>query len=183
MKPVDQHEVKYLIGLILAANGPAVIPARGNWPLHQALRELRESAATRGYRWLLDALVLRPSPDVGVRTEGADEALFHLMQDGVLRPEGTGRQAVLRTDSDALVPLRRDLMRVDAKQAVLIQRAGARWRALAATSAKNRATPRESSGSSNVASSMPNRLNVPPSIDSRATRRRLAPRKTRLSTW
>jgi len=167
---------------MLAGGGPPVIPARGNWALHQALRELRDRAGARGERRLVDSVELRPSPDIGVRAEGADQALFQLMQQGVLRVEGTGRQAALRADGDALVALRRDFLRVAPREANLIQWAGARWCALAATSAKNRATPATSVGSASVASSTPNRLGEAPGRDSTAVSRRFEPRRTRLST-
>jgi hypothetical protein len=171
-----------LIGLMLAGGGPRVIPARGNWPLHQALRELRDRAGARGERRLVEALVLRPSPDVGVRAEGADKAIFQLTQQGFLIVQGTGRQAALHIERDALVALRRNFLRVAPGEAGLIQWAGARWCALASTSAKNRATPSASVGSASVTSSTPNRLGELPGSDSTAVSRRREPRRTRLST-
>lgn len=166
---------------MLVAGGPPVIPARGNWPLHQTLRELRESASHSGERDLASLLTLRPSADVGLRAEGADCALLALMQSGLLIPEGSGRAAALRVNDEVLVSWRRSLMRLDLRALRLIQRAGTRWRTLAETSAKNRSSAARSS-TAVVASGTPNRLSALPGIDSNASSRRLAPLSTRLVT-
>lgn len=179
MRSMEKQAIGDLIGLMLAAGGPSVIPARISWPLHQALRELHDEAGRRGVRQLRAPLAFRSCPDVALRALGADDALFGLIQEGVLRPEGAGRQAALRADRDALVELRRDLMRLEPEAARLVQWAGARWAALVATSAKNRSTARQLSGST-VASSTPKRLHELPGSASTATSRRRAPRSTRL---
>ena len=166
---------------MLAAGGPAVIPARISWPLHQALRELHSEAGRRGSRGLLTLFALRPCPDVAVRVRGADEAVFALIQERVLTPEGAGRQAALRADVERLVTLRRDLMRLEPEAVRLIQWAGSRWAAFVATSAKNRSTDRRSFGPT-VASSTPNRLHEPSGSASTAKSRRREPRSTRLVT-
>lgn len=166
---------------MLAAGGPAVIPARIDWPLHQALRELHEDAGRTGRRRRLPGLTFRACPDVAMRAAGASEAVFALARAGVLKPEGVGRRAVLRPDPDALVALRRAYMRLDPPVALLVQRAAARWAALVATSEKNRSIARRSSGAT-VASGTPNRLQDPPGSASTASSRLLPPRNTRLVT-
>jgi len=178
MFPTDLEE---LIALMLVAGGPPVIPARGNWPLHAALREMSEAAARDGVRELAALVLLRPSADVGVRADGADRALFRLVQRGVFVPEGTGRDAALRVDDEACVPWRRTFMRLEGQAARQIQRAGTRWRTLADTSAKNRATATTSSAPT-VPSGTPNRLKVLPGRVSNASSRRLDPLRTRLAT-
>ena len=90
-----------LMGLMLIAGGPEVIPARIRWPLHQALRELHEEAGRRGVLRLLPTISLRPSPDVGVQAEGADTGLFRLIEECVLTPEGEGTAAALRVTPSA----------------------------------------------------------------------------------
>lgn len=181
MKSVETQSVRDLVGLMLAADGPAVMPARISWPLHQALRELHDEAGRRGVRRLLASLAFRPSPDVALQARGGDEALFALMQEGVLRPEGAGRHAELRVDPDALVRLRRDFMRLEPEAARLVQWAGTRWAALVAMSAKNRSTALRSSGST-VPSSTPKCLQELPGFNSTAINRRFEPRSTRLVT-
>jgi hypothetical protein len=178
MIPANMQE---LVTLMLVADGPPVIPARGNWPLHVALRELHESASREGERDLARLLSLRPSPDVGVRAEGADRALFALVQSGTLVAEGSGRGVVLLVNDAMLVPWRRSIMRLDLGAARLVQRAATRWRTLADTSAKNRSTAARSS-TPTVASGAPNRLQVLPGIASAASSRRLEPLSTRLVT-
>jgi len=178
MIPSDTQE---LVTLMLVAGGPRVIPARGNWPLHRALREFHEAASRAGERDLAGLLELRPSADVGVRAEGADRALFALVQAGMLIPEGSGRAAALRVNEEVLVPWRRSLMRLDLRALGLIQRGATRWRVLAETSAKNRSTAARSS-TPTVASETPNRLSALPGIVSTASSRRRAPLNTRLVT-
>ncbi len=173
--------VRDLVGFMLAAGGPPLIPARIGWPLHQALYELHEKAGRSGDRRLLPQISFRPSPDVALRADGADEAMRALVHAEVLQPEGAGRQAMLRTDSSALVTYRRNLMRLDPDAVRLVQFAGTRWAALVATSAKNRSTAPRSSGSAR-ASATPNRLQVLPGTDSSASSARVPVRKTRLVT-
>jgi hypothetical protein len=179
MRSVEIQSIRDLVGLMLAADGPRVIPARINWPLHKALHDLHEAAGRRNVRSLRALLTFRPSADVSLQAQGADGAMFDLVQRGVLRSEGSGRAANLHVDPDALIGLRRDLMRLDPQAARLVQWAGARWAALVATSAKNRSRAERSFGST-VASSTPKRLHELPGRDSTATSRRREPRKTRL---
>jgi hypothetical protein len=145
------------------------------------LRELHEKAGRDGDRGLLPRISFRPSPDVALRAGGADEAVLALLQANVFLPEGTGRQAVLRTDGAALVAYRRRLMRLDPEVVRLVQFAGDRWAALVATSAKNRSVAPRSSGSTRV-SATPNRLQVLPGTASMPSSARAPVRKTRLVT-
>lgn len=166
---------------MLVAGGPSVMPARVNWPLHAALKELRDEAGRRGLRRMYGSLTFRACPDVAMRADGVDRALFRLTNDGVLQPEGTGRDAVLHVNPASTAELRRRLMHLEPEEAEVLQWAGTRWAALAATSAKNRSSAARSSSSS-VASASPNRLQDPPGRDSIATSRRREPRITRLVT-
>jgi len=166
---------------MLVAGGPEVIPARIRWPMHQAVRELYEEAGRRGLRRLLPEVTLRPSADVGVRAKGADTDLFHLIEDGVLVPDGEGTAAVLRIAPDALTGYRRDLMRLRPDAAALVYWAGSRWAALVATSAKNRSTAGRSSGGTRT-SSTPKRLHVLPGSAPTASTERTPVRRTRLAT-
>lgn len=181
MRSLETQSLRNLVGLMLAAGGPPVIPARISWPLHQALRELHDEAGRRGTRRLLAPLAFHPSPAVALRATGADKAVFALMQEGVLQPEGVGRQAVLRADGQGLVRYRRELMRLNPDAAALVQLAGTRWAALVATSAKNRSTASRSSDIPR-ASSTPKRLHVLPGRASTASSARAPVRNTRLAT-
>jgi hypothetical protein len=135
--PDVTHKMRNIVELMLIAGGPSVMPARVSWPLHAALKELRR---------LHRSLTIRACPDVMTRADGVERALFALLQEGVLQPEGTGRKAALRLNPDSVAPLRRALMRLEPQEAELIQRAATRWAALVATSSKNRSTATESSG-------------------------------------
>jgi hypothetical protein len=146
-----------LLSWMLAAGGPQDPLARVRWPLHVALRELWEIAGRRGQRALLGIeLEQHPASNVGVATRYADEALDELVRRGVLRGHGAGRSAALTLDPTAAPKLRRELMTLGAERVALLQRAGARWAALASTARKNRSMPSRSSDST-VSSSTPNR--------------------------
>jgi len=146
-----------IIAWMLVAGGPKSQPARVRWPLHVALRELWETAGRSGKQRLLGLkLDQHPSADVGVATRYADDALVELVQCGVLRRQGTGRGASLLLDAKAAPGIRRELMTLDAERVALLQRAGARWAALASTAWKNRSNAATSSSSA-VSSSTPNR--------------------------
>ena len=81
-----------LLGLMLAAGGPQEIPARIAWPLHQALQGLDAEVRRDGLLSELPVVLdFRPSPEVGLAASGANSAIFALLRDGVLRPQGTGR--------------------------------------------------------------------------------------------
>jgi hypothetical protein len=180
MKSLDQLTSTNLVGLMLSAGGPCVIPARIDWPLHQALRELYAEAGRRGLRSQLPEMHSRPDPRVALRMSGADQALRALVNASALVREGAGKQARYRANDDALVTLRRDLMRLPPQLADLVHWAGARWDALVATSAKNRSTAATSSGAG-VLSGIPNRLHEAPGRErSLATRRRTPVRSTSL---
>jgi hypothetical protein len=181
MESLDQQNLTRLVGLMLAAGGPPAIPARIDWPLHQALRELHEDSGRTGRRRALPTLIFHACPDVATRAAGASEAVFTLARAGVLRPDGAGRHAVLRPDPGELVAFRRDFMLLEPEVADLVQRAAARWAALVATSAKNRSTARRSSGAT-VASGTPKRLHELPGSASNASSRRRPPRSKRLAT-
>lgn len=181
MDLLETIDLEDLVGMMLAAGGPAVIPARIEWPLHRALHDLHERAGRCGLRSQLPQLSFRPCPDVAVRAAGGREAMFSLARRGTLDAEGTGRQAVLRLAPDARVKLRRELMRLDPETVRLVQWGATRWAALVATSAKNRSTARRSPGST-VASDTPKRLHEPPGIASNASSRLREPRSTRLVT-
>lgn len=142
---------------MLVANGPERQLARVRWPLHVALRELWEAAGRNGRRQLFGLDInQRPSADVGIATSYADEALIELVQHGILRPQGIGRGVSLLLNVEAASKIRRELMTLDPQQVALLQRAGARWAALASTAWKNRSKPSRSSESM-VLSSTPNR--------------------------
>jgi hypothetical protein len=181
MNQINQQKLENLLGLMLAGQGPDVIPARIRWPMHQALRELHEEAGRRGLRRLLPAISLRPSPEVGVQAEGADKGLFRLIEEGVLVPEGEGTAAVLRVTPNARTRFRRELMRLQPEAAALVDYAGRRWATLVATSAKNRSTARRSSGATR-ASSTPKCLHVLPGSAPTAPSERVPVRSTRLAT-
>lgn len=181
IEEMEKRNLSDLMGLMLVAGGPDVIPARIRWPMHQALHELHDEAGRRGLRRFLPTISIRPSPDVGVRAEGADSGLFCLIEDGVLTPEGEGTAAVLRVTPSARTRFGRELMRLEPEAAALVDYAGKRWAALVATSAKNRSTARRSSGATR-ASSTPKRLHVLLGSAPTASSERAPVRSTRLAT-
>lgn len=138
--------VKQLLGILLAAEGPARFPPRIVWPMHQALKELDDEAGRLGFDRALPPIHFTPSADAGWRALDADEALLELRRDRVLRVAGYGPDSMLMVERGALVAYRRDLMRLDPMVTHLLQRSGRRWAALVDTSAKISSTaPRSSS--------------------------------------
>jgi hypothetical protein len=167
----DQDRVTELVGVLLAAGGPAEIPARVAWPLHRALQDLDEEARRDGFRSQLPVLEFSPSPDGGLAASGVGRAVLTLLRDGVFSPSGTGRLATMRVDVNALSSYRRQFMRLDPQVAAAIHRAAMRWAALVATSAKNRSTAARSPEATR-ASSSPNRLQPRPGSASVASKAR-----------
>jgi hypothetical protein len=182
MDQLNQLTSTNLVGLMISADGPRLIPARIDWPLHQALRELYAEAGRQGLRSQLPDMHPRPDPGVSLRMGGADQALRALAEKRVLIRQGEGRRAQYQVDAEAVVSLRRGLLRLPPALAHLVHRAGTRWEALVATSAKNRSTAAVSSAAT-VASEMPNRLqDAAGRVRSRATSRRPPDRRTLLVT-
>ena len=146
---------------VLAAGGPRKQLARVPWPMHQAMREIYDETGRTGERrWLGVELEFKPSSAVGQAAIGLEEAVGELIRRGVLRAEGRLREARLVLDEQAAVQYRRMLMSMPVEQVRILQRAGARWAALASTAEKNRSTAARSSGST-VTSSTPNRDRLP----------------------
>lgn len=148
------------IALMLAAGGPDLQYARVTWPLQKALVQLHYDASRSqvGFPAGLDSELVS-DPDSGRAIRGVDRALLELTREGVLRPEGSNRQAKLRFNPSHLESLRRDLMRQDPQAVLMIHQAGLSWAALAETASKNRSAPALSSGSK-VTSSTPKRANA-----------------------
>jgi hypothetical protein len=150
-------ELTKIVSWMLAAGGPEHQLARVRWPLHVALKELWETAGRDGQRLLVGvALDQRPSADVGIATRYADAALDELVRRGVLHGRGAGKRASLVLDPVAAPELRRELMALAPERVALLQRAGARWAALASTACKNRSIAPMSSEST-VSSPTPKR--------------------------
>jgi len=146
-----------IIGMMLVAGGPQEQPAGIRWPMHLALREFF-AASRRCGEADVQAIrpALRPSPDLGLEVLGANDGLEALVCRGVLERKGTLRDARLTVRHEATSLLRRQFMALTPRQASLIQRAGARWAALACTTSKKSSTALRSSDST-VRSSTPNR--------------------------
>jgi hypothetical protein len=134
-----------VVGQMIAAGGPQRIPVGIAWPLHVALRELRVQAARQGLLGRLPDFAFELSPECGLRVAAADRALEQLIEAGLLQRTGTLVDAALEVDAERLVAYRREVMRLDAELAQLLQRAGSRWAALASTCWKNAPTPARSS--------------------------------------
>jgi hypothetical protein len=129
--------------------------------MHAALRELDGEVRRSGISHLLRSpLELCVSSGGGYVVRGADRALESLVNAGLLRTDGTGRQATFVLDSEAAVVVRRELMTLPASLVAAYRRAGARWEAYASTAAKNRSMAPLSEAST-VASSKPNRAKPP----------------------
>lgn len=132
------HEyLKDVIAGMIAAGGVDYLPARTPWPLHKTLGELAQEAGRLGLVSKLGGpIAFAPSPEVGRRAAGADMALRELVTDGLLLESGTGLDARLVVDPQRLIGERRRLLALDAEVVRLVQRAGERWAALAATCSK-----------------------------------------------
>jgi hypothetical protein len=126
-----------LLGDIIAAGRVERLPARTPWPMHSSLLGLYEEAGRVGLRARagLD-MAFVPSPEVGRRALGADAALRALVQEGLLSEVGLGLDARLDVNAAAAIRSRRRLLGMDPEVVALLQRAGARWAALASTCAK-----------------------------------------------
>lgn len=146
---------------VLVAAGPRKQLARVRWPMHQAVREVYDETGRTGERrWLGIELDFNPSSAVGQAAVGLDQALAELVRRGLLHAEGCLREARFVLDEQAAVGYRRTLMSMPAEQVTVLQRAGARWAALASTAEKNRSTAARSSAST-VTLSTPNRDRLP----------------------
>lgn len=123
---------------MIAAGRVDRLPARTPWPLHAALVKLHEEAGRLGLRNVLGLdLAFVPSPEVGRKALGADEALRDLVRIGLLHEVGTGLAAQLEVDVVEAVQRRRRLMTLEPRAVALLQRAGERWAALARTCSKH----------------------------------------------
>jgi hypothetical protein len=148
-----------LIGTLLAAGGPPIFSPRRTWALHRELRELSQALNREGLSLGELSVTFAPDPDVGIRVIGADEAVWTLVGQCVLRPEGMGREARLRVNQERLGTFQRQLMRLRPAAAAAVYRAARRWAAAVETASKKAETPAASSGET-VASSTPKRLAV-----------------------
>ena len=143
---MNHESLTILIGDMIAAGRVECVPARTPWPLHAALWRLNEDAGRLGLRARLGVqLRFSPSSEVGRRAGGADLAFRELIRQGVLREEGAGLDARLIVDSDRVVARRRHLLVLDPEVVRVVQRAGERWAAFAATCAKYPDAPARSS--------------------------------------
>ncbi len=143
-----KEELSLFISLMLIAGGPRAQLARVRWPLHQALREISESAARTGDKDALRLeLAFRPSADAGIEVLGANSVILELIRNSTLVPCGQRRSARLVLNENVAVELRRELIKQPLRRVSLIQRAGMRWAALDSTAAKNLATAALSAGS------------------------------------
>lgn len=141
-----QRGMSSLIGMMLIAHGEQGFLRGLEWPLHQALRELYETAGRQDVAAELPPTSFRPSPGVAWRADGADEAVWELQLQRVLVPEGTGLVARYAVNEDLLPRHKRQLLRLRPEISRLVYRAGVRWAALAATAAKNWVAAPASSG-------------------------------------
>lgn len=144
-----------LVGVLLAADGPQSVPPQSLWPLHESVKDLLGEAGRQGLERHLPSLALSPSPDVGVRAEGVDEAWLALRAEGVLRVVDDGDTVTIVVDPTRMRPYRRLLLGADPRASQLLYRAGRNWAALSAISPKTASSARTSSGSMSRAA-MPN---------------------------
>jgi hypothetical protein len=134
---MNHESLSELIASMIAAGRVPCTPARTPWPLHAALWQLNEEAGRLGLRSKLNArLTFSPSSEVGWRAEGADSALRDLVRAGLIREAGSGLNACLLVNEEQLVERRRRLLALEPEIVRLIQGAGERWAAFAATCSK-----------------------------------------------
>jgi hypothetical protein len=81
-------------------------------------------------------LIFSPSAEAGRCADGADSALRDLIRSGLICEVGRGIGAQLLVDEEQLVSRRRRLLTLDPEVVRLVQRAGERWAAFAATCSK-----------------------------------------------
>ena len=148
-----------LIGLLLSAGGPTFLMDRSPWPLHQALGRAARSPAGDYFRaWGID-LQFRQQDEVGLAVVGVAAGLFALIGKGVLIPRGTGVDARLEVDIDALRPYRKALMALDPLPAELLHEVAVTWAAYACAAEKTWARALASRGAISTGCT-PNRRHV-----------------------
>jgi hypothetical protein len=142
---MDYGPWTHFLGQIIAAAGPSRVAARISWPMHRALKELRDEAARQGLLGKLPVILeFDPAPEAGTRARGADRGFLGLCEEGTLREVGERGDARLEVVPELLARYRRSLMRLDPETVGMLQRAGSRWAALASTVAKNEDAPARS---------------------------------------
>jgi hypothetical protein len=149
---------RQVVEMLLASAGPFTFSLRAQWPMHQAIRELHQSASASGLvQDLPQPLELKPSPDVGIELVGGGKALRDILREEGLEVIDASGQ--LTPTPAFLTEARRRLMTVDPTVAALYRAAGLKWAALTSTASKNWATAARSSGST-VRTEIPKRANA-----------------------
>jgi hypothetical protein len=134
-----------VIGILLAAGAPRRLMLRAPWPIHQALKEMAEQAATCGMDHLLpDGLVFAPDPDVGLAAVGVGVGLHELAINGVLCFAGETWEARLQVRPEALRPYLKLLMKLDPMEAAFMHQVAETWIARSRIAEKNWVSVRES---------------------------------------
>jgi len=147
-----------VLRMMVASSGVEALPARVEWPLHDAMRAaLAEADSEAG--GLGFVCEIHADPDVYVRVVGLAEAFRTLEQTGFVSPCGEGYLATWLVTSDAAVSARRDLLREPADTARVIAQAGQRLATSVSTVLKNAQRAARSWGPI-VASSSPTRLQL-----------------------
>lgn len=136
-----------LVGALLAAGGPQAVSPQSLWPLHESVKDLLGEAGRQGLERHLPALTLTPSPDVGMRAAGVDDAWLALRAEGVLRVVDDGDSVTIAINQKMMRPYRRLLLAAEPRVAQLLYRAGRNWAALSAISPKTPSRARTSAGS------------------------------------
>ncbi len=147
-----------VLRMMIASSGVEALPARVEWPLHDAMRAALAEADSEvgGLGFVCET---HPDPDAYVRVVGLAEAFRILEQTGFFSPCGEGYLATWLITSDAAVSARRDLLREPTNIARVIAQAGQRLATSVSTVLKNAQSAARSWGPI-VASSGPTRLQL-----------------------
>lgn len=147
-----------VLRMMIASSQVEALPARVEWPLHDAMRAALASADAQadGLGFMCE---VHPDPDVYVRVVGLAEAFASLEDMGLIRPTGEGYLAIWRVAGEASALARRDLFREPAATARVIVQAGQRLATSVSTVLKN-AQRASWSWDPMVASSGPTRLKL-----------------------
>jgi len=141
-----------LIGMMLAAGGPRVLPRRSTWPLHQALHRLWRTCPTA----VPKEVSFGADPDVGLAASGMLGALYDLILEGIF-DDG---MAALYVNPQRLRPYTKALMHLEPCVAEAVSQAAADWAARLCT-AENTWASALRSAEARVTESTPNRRQGP----------------------
>lgn len=126
------HDLRSVVLLLLAAEGPSQLRLGDNAPLHITLVDADRDGALAA---LLPALGHRPDPMIGRRVTGLDSLLRELAEHDLLVPTG---ESLWRLSAAASTSARRELAALPSQLRTQVNELGRLWRSLARAEAQRR---------------------------------------------